>query len=183
MTTDTKKLKGGSKLSRSEITTIRLDPKLKYLADLAARKQRRTLSSYIEWAIEDSLSRFMLREGEYEKPIGAQTEELWDVDAADRLARLAIRYPELLTHSEQLVWKLVKENGFFWKGRFGKASKRWEWDISESKFLFVRLREYFPSLLAVASGVAAQDVLPDWNRTEAEEMSGDFSRLDLNVIE
>jgi hypothetical protein len=43
---------GGGKLSRSETVTVRLDPKLRYLAELAARLHRRTLSSYIEWAIK-----------------------------------------------------------------------------------------------------------------------------------
>jgi hypothetical protein len=37
------KRKGGGKLSRSETVTVRLDPKLRYLAELAALKQRRTL--------------------------------------------------------------------------------------------------------------------------------------------
>jgi predicted HicB family RNase H-like nuclease len=41
---------------RSEVVTVRLEPKLKYLAELAARKQRRSLSSYVEWAIKQSLS-------------------------------------------------------------------------------------------------------------------------------
>ena len=42
--------RGGSKLNRTETVTIRLDPKLRYLTELAARKQRRTVSSFIEWA-------------------------------------------------------------------------------------------------------------------------------------
>ena len=47
---------------KSEVVTVRLDPKLKYLAELAARKHRRPLSSYIEWAVEQSLSRVWLEE-------------------------------------------------------------------------------------------------------------------------
>ena len=47
---------------KSEVVTVRLDPKLKYLAELAARKHRRPLSSYIEWAVEQSLSRVWLDE-------------------------------------------------------------------------------------------------------------------------
>jgi hypothetical protein len=46
---------GGGKLSRSETVTVRLDPKLNYLCDLAARGQRRTKSSFIEWAIDNAL--------------------------------------------------------------------------------------------------------------------------------
>jgi predicted HicB family RNase H-like nuclease len=41
---------------RSEVVTVRVDPKLKYLAELAARKQRRSLSRYVEWVIRQSLN-------------------------------------------------------------------------------------------------------------------------------
>ena len=104
----------GSKLNRTVTVTVRLDPKLRYLADLAARKQRRTLSSFIEWAIEDSLSRVELIEGgnnygEASINVKDVSETLWDVDESDRLCKLATSYPELLTHEEQRFWKLVKE--------------------------------------------------------------------------
>src|SRR5688572_20503606 len=54
--------KGGAKLNRSETVTVRLDPKLNYLCELAARAQRRTKSSFIEWAIADSLGSVSLPE-------------------------------------------------------------------------------------------------------------------------
>ena len=63
MTQQNRRKGGGSKLSRSETVTVRLDQKLRYLAELAARKYRRTLSSFIEWAIEDTFNRIMLSEG------------------------------------------------------------------------------------------------------------------------
>ena len=92
----------GGKLTRSETVTVRLDPKLRYLAELAALKHRRTLSSFVEWAIEDSLQRVKLREGTgYNSDTGTtvsdDAESLWDVDDADRFAKLALKYPELLT--------------------------------------------------------------------------------------
>ena len=58
-----KKKGAGGNLTRTQVVTVRLDQKLRYLAELAALKQRRTLSSYIEWAIQDSLSRVPLIEG------------------------------------------------------------------------------------------------------------------------
>ncbi|MGZ8927241.1 MAG: hypothetical protein ACXW04_12900 [Methylobacter sp.] len=109
---ETKKA-SGSKLSRSETVTVRLDPKLRYLAQLAARKQRRTLSSFIEWAIEDSLQRVELYPGssynDAPRTVQNETNKLWDVDEVDRFCKLAISYPELLTHEEQRLWKLIKE--------------------------------------------------------------------------
>src|ERR1700674_1192834 len=94
---------GGGRLTRSETVTVRLDPKLRYLAELAALKHRRTLSSFIEWAIEDTLHRVKLREGDERDgnsgtTVADDAEGLWDVDDAERFARLAFRYPELLTH-------------------------------------------------------------------------------------
>src|ERR1700683_3750370 len=73
----------GGRLTRSETVTVRLDPKLRYLAELAALKHRRTLSSFIEWAIEDSLQRIKLREGtghnnEAGTTVSDDAESLWD---------------------------------------------------------------------------------------------------------
>src|SRR2546427_6629698 len=107
---------GGGKLNRSETVTIRLDPKLRYLTELAARKHRRTVSSFIEWAIESALDRIILREDTAgEKTLGGQSETLWDVDEPDRFAKLGQHYPELLTHDEQVLWKLIMECRFLWQ--------------------------------------------------------------------
>ena len=53
---------GGGKLSRSEIIQVRLDPKLKFGAEMAAAKCRRTISSFGEGAIEEALKRQSLNE-------------------------------------------------------------------------------------------------------------------------
>jgi len=45
------------KLGRSEVVTIRLDPRLKFGAKMAAAKCRRTLSSFAEWAIAEALKK------------------------------------------------------------------------------------------------------------------------------
>ena len=43
--------KGGGKLGRSEIVQVRFDPQLRFIAELAARAEKRTLSSYIELTV------------------------------------------------------------------------------------------------------------------------------------
>lgn len=165
MAEKSKMSKGGSKLSRSEITTVRLDPKLRYLAELAARKQRRTLSSFIEWAIEDSLDRFNIREWDDGSiTLLSKAEELWDVDEADRFAKLALNFPELLTHDEQVIWKLVKENGFLWRGSYSKTTTEWTWVVQENSLLFQRLRETWVDFKAVAAGDKPTSALPKWSK-------------------
>lgn len=152
------------KLTKSEITTIRLDPKLKYLAELAARKQRRTLSSYIEWAVDKSLEQVVLREWENSRDsVADEASKLWDVDEADRMAILALHHPDLLNHEEQLIWKLVKENGKLWRGRYNDNDE-WTWKVQKVDFMFARLREYWPLFKAVAAGEKSVEELPTWRK-------------------
>ncbi len=162
---ESKRKAGGGKLARSETVTVRLDPKLRYLAELAALKQRRTVSSFIEWAIEDSLSRVYLQEG-YGKGLSTSVADvaakLWDVDDADRFAKLALTYPELLTHDEQKRWKLIRENGYLWKGKYSGTGDTWVWQVQENSLCFDRLRACWDDFCNVARGEALRDTLPTW---------------------
>jgi predicted transcriptional regulator len=170
--TDRERRKGsGGRLTRSETVTVRLDPKLRYLADLAARKQRRTLSSYIEWAIEDSLGRTNLY------PVGDtsiadEASALWDVDEADRFAKLALRHPELLTHEEQVRWKLIRENGAVWQGRFTGTARKWTWTVDEDSLVFERLRDHWADFCSAAESGTGHERLPDWVRTQEPPKTG-----------
>lgn len=166
-----KKSKGGSKLARSEITTVRLDPKLRYLAELAARKQRRTLSSFIEWAIEDSLGRFNVRErDEGSVTLLSQADKLWDVDEADRFAKLAFGFPELMTHDEQLLWKLLREHGGLWHGRTRQEDGSWTWNVTEGLLNYPMLRTHWTVFKGVASGDLTPQDLPDWIQEDPDAL-------------
>lgn len=119
MAGEKKRKGGGAKLARTETVTVRLDEKLRYLAELAARKQRRTLSSFIEWAVQDSLERVMLRaatSGDAARTVASEAAHLWDVDEAARFVKLATHYPELLTYEEQLQLNLLISQ-FVWDYR------------------------------------------------------------------
>ncbi len=163
---------GPNRLNRSETVTVRLDPKLRYLAELAALKHRRTLSSFIEWAIEETLRHVKLREaGTYSdedpgRTVADDAEVLWDVDDADRFAKLALRYPELLTHEEQKRWKLIRENGSLWRGRYAGVDNQWIWKVAEESLLFDRLRERWDLFCAVARGEKNALQLPGWLKVE-----------------
>lgn len=154
MSEQEKRKSGGSKLTRSETVTVRLDPKLRYLAELAARKQRRTLSSFIEWAVEDSLRQVLLYQGtgygnNESLSVADEAGKLWDVDDAERFARLAITYPELLTHQEQEVWKLLNDCQLLLPAKLrprGTDQISWNWPTLEDQ-VFPTLRRYWPDLM------------------------------------
>ncbi|OYQ70551.1 hypothetical protein B9T13_04640 [Wohlfahrtiimonas chitiniclastica] len=95
------------KTTRREATSIRFDPKLKYLLEIAARVQRRNLTNYIEWAVEESLKQVRVSD---HNSIADISENLWDIDESHRFLYLAAFYPELLTYEEQEVFKVIKNN-------------------------------------------------------------------------
>lgn len=92
-----KKKQPGGNLSRTETVTVRLDPRLRYLAELTSRSQRRTLSSFIEWVVSNRI------DVEY-----TQLRELWDVDADTRFKLLCTNRPDLLSFEEQIRFKDIK---------------------------------------------------------------------------
>lgn len=99
---------------RTEVFAMRLDPKLKYLAEIAARKQRRSLANFIEWAVEQALGKVMLLEtggfnGQYDRSVLDEAGKLWDLEPSDRFIKLAENHPNLLTYEEQLIWKVIHE--------------------------------------------------------------------------
>jgi hypothetical protein len=163
--------KAGRGKIRSETVTVRLDQKLRYLAELGARKQRRTLSSYIEWAIEVSLERVVLDEGSGwgNSPTTSVSDvaaKLWDVEEADRFAKLAFQYPDLLTHHEQIAWKVLRENGWFWRGHY---EDEWTWKADSQSLIWDRFRAQWLAINAVARGSAEKSELPQWQRKRPPE--------------
>jgi hypothetical protein len=161
--------RGGRK---SEVITIRLDPRLKYLAELAARRQRRPLSSYVEWAIEASLSQvrpsYDNGPEEHQETFADVASALWDVDEADRFSKLALKYPELLTHEEQVIWKLIRECGYVWKGKYAGDGGEWTWTVRHESLIAERLRESWQTFVKIAQGELLPNALPKWQKLKSE---------------
>jgi hypothetical protein len=159
-----KKAGAGGKLARSEVVTVRLDPRLRYGVELAARKHRRTASSFIEWSIEQALKQVVIREGEYNSVFTADDvlEEVWDVDEPDRFANLALSFPELLSHEEQVLWKMIRECGYLWRGKYVKRddTEEWTWQTNHTSLIYEQLRESWDTIKRVANGELSTDALP-----------------------
>lgn len=150
---------------RTETISVRLEPRLRYLAELGARSQRRTLSGFIEFAIDNALVGIGLTdtEGGYHTLQGAGP-QLWDVFEPDRFVKLALRFPELLNHHEQILWKLIRENGLLWRGGHSKTNGEWTWTVKEDSMLWPRLRKHWELFNSVASGEAKLSDLPPWQK-------------------
>lgn len=98
---------------KTEVFAMRLDPKLKYMAELASRKQRRSLANFVEWAIEEALAQVEVfpnhNEGRSDA-IAYLSERLWALDEADRVTALGQYLPDLMTYEEQLIWRVLREH-------------------------------------------------------------------------
>jgi len=155
-----KKKGAGGKLTRSEIITVRLDPKLRFAAELAARKQRRTLSSFVEWAIEEAVRNVkVLNKNDVSGVVWQAMMQVWDVEEADRLVKLAIYFPELLTFDEERMWKIIIEHPFFWHRDWDHGGG-WNPD-NENCINYEHLRSQWTTLNKIVAGEATISDLPE----------------------
>lgn len=116
-------------VTRSETVTVRLNPRIHYLAELAARYQQRTLSGFIEWAVTRALTPEVMQDDEHDvsEPRPLWMEGMWDVDEADRFYLLGSR-PDLMTIEQQALWKLLSEKLSRKNGKFNRIQFRELWN-------------------------------------------------------
>ena len=141
-----RKAKAG--VPRTEVFALRLDPKLKYLAEIAARKQRRSLANFVEWAIEEALKGVFLAELDmngFGPTVASVATQLWALDEPDRLRNLATHYPELLSYDEQLVWRVICEHS-----TYNSDTKRISRFADEKMFDAALVRACWPEIKAFA---------------------------------
>lgn len=153
---------GGGKLSRSEIVSVRLDPKIRFGAELAAKKQRRTLSSYIEWVVEESLDKVILPPSDMGTEWSAYTAMLncWNVDESERFINVAHSQPWSLTHDEEVLWQLIKETDYFWSGKWDEKGKWVKLSTDRHHIILERLKEQWEKLNQIVAGELTKDSLP-----------------------
>lgn len=156
----------GSKLNRTQVVTVRLDPKLRYFTEIAARRQRRTVSGFIEWAIEEGMKNIILHEDSennvHDLSISNEPNRLYDVDESERFARLAILYPQLLNHDEQVLWKIINNSHLMLMGKpHANPSNDWNWALLQD-FVFPILYKNWELFVDIAEGREERSKIPDF---------------------
>lgn len=120
--------KKSKKASTSITLSLRLDPRSKYLIDLLARHQKRTITGVIEWAVERAGA-----EAIFDNDRGTSfldvIDLLWSTDESVRLANLAIARPDLLTYDELRIWETIKASPALWNtsGQLSYSTLQKEW--------------------------------------------------------
>jgi len=86
------------KPTRSVTRSVRTSPLNDFLIDVAARIQRRTMSSFIENAAAETALSVKLHDG---RTIREVIDKVWHVDRDERLRRLYALDKSLLTYDEE----------------------------------------------------------------------------------
>lgn len=102
------------RVAKTLVVPVRLDPVLKWAAELAAGKERRSLNSFVEWAVEQAVKRVAATQvhgvsGNMED-VSAWfvANECWHVLPMQRLDALSNRYPGALTVKERAIVDAVE---------------------------------------------------------------------------
>jgi hypothetical protein len=161
-----KRRKATSGPPRSEVFGMRLDPKLKYLTEIAARRQRRSIANFIEWAIQQALKLVKLFDRPDSPSIWDYSNDLWHIEAPDRLGKLAFLAPDLLSYDEQLQWDLISGNTYFWSGdwkidKTGMQERFYPKKKDAKSLNWEHLREQWETIQKVASGELTADAIPE----------------------
>lgn len=101
--------KKGDKLTRTEVVPVRFDPKLKWAIELLAARERRTLSSMVEWAMERAVREMPVTVNADGQPVTAWqvADKCWWPAFVWRVYYLGKHYPELLDHAGRQIYSLM----------------------------------------------------------------------------
>lgn len=161
----------GGKLARTEVVQARLNPKLRMAAEIMARQQRRTLSSFFEELVDKAAKEQMIDiqpkeivridtrcplkgKKSLHIPVIEAVKQMWEVEEADRFSNFAISTPDLLTFEEEQLWSFICEKPYFWtyfRYEDDKISKIFQW-YSYEGLIYKNLRRCWPYLPGILAG-------------------------------
>ncbi len=161
---------------KAESITVRLDPKIRYGLELLARKQRRTLSSVVEWALQQAIywpEGGLIEQGNDGKPVDLLT-ALWDVEEADRLYLMASIRPNWMSFEEERLVKLIRESDYcVYVHEKYKEYQDCGDHIGFTNHIREQLRGHYDTYKKIASGELTKDALPKpprgWSRPKPQK--------------
>ena len=129
------------RIIRTTTVSIRLKPRTRYALELLARKRHHSLTSVIEWALDRTINDPV--EGLFDTPTGERgkpesiVDKVWDPDEADRLVKLSMYFPRLMSFEEEKLIEAIRENSRLWSAKDGPNFKaiRDQWPKLKSEYL------------------------------------------------
>mgnify|MGYP006269868053 CR=1 FL=1 len=151
--------------ARSETVSLRLDPRLKYLCEIASRLENRSLSAFAAAALESRLLQSVVEVGPTSGRLLDLDKDLtlWDPDEATRIAKLAFHVPTALLFAEKEVWKRVRASKAFWRPP-SPTTPAWAIDPELGALRLDMFRSHLPKLYQLVEDHAPLDLEIDWDQ-------------------
>jgi hypothetical protein len=173
-----------SSFGKGENINIRIDPKLKYGLELLARRQHRTLTSVVEWAIGKALRdekeglsyrQWAICEAGYPDLDQPYTvfllDKIWSPDPLIRFLNLVYHDEALLSYEEGVIWDIISNNFHYWSGKFDGTY--YSWDPSLRGHLRLdQVRADWQVLNDIAAGQSNREDLSKWEPATALTSKG-----------
>lgn len=90
--------------------SFRLEPRVKFAAEILARSQHRSLAGTVEWAISKALASQDVTTGFGTGTLQQLVDRVWSPDDLERVIYLGAHADHLLNHEESCVWVVVKSS-------------------------------------------------------------------------
>ncbi|MDK9725980.1 MAG: hypothetical protein OEL88_13985 [Sterolibacteriaceae bacterium MAG5] len=101
-----------SSRGKTEVITLRLNAKVKFGLELAARMEHRSVAQTVELSIAKLLSGTSFVPLRYKgEEIAVVIDRLWSPHRGQRLLKMVLHAPELLNPDEELVWNRIARAG------------------------------------------------------------------------
>lgn len=124
---------------KTDVTrTIRFERRQDFGLELLARLQRRSVNSLVQLAVDRLLNDpnhglFTPNTEDAGAPRNI-LDDVWDLDEADRIINVAIRFPSLLDERWSPIWKAIQDDRSLWTktGAPNRREIRRKWEALKS---------------------------------------------------
>ena len=139
---------------KTSSVSVRMDPVIRWQLELLSRIERRSMSAVIEDAIEGrAKSTPADGHGEFSETIAQLGAASYSPNDLERLIRLAMREPSLLTYEEVRQWDVIKKTPELWKDEAFDDRR-----FNDSDFLWHRLNRHLSTLQILVQEAASERV-------------------------
>ena len=121
-------------LIKGDSVTIRIDSRTRFGVDLLARLGRTTVTEVISQQIRERLAQALPKCDVDGREVGL-LDAVWDEYEQDRMVKLAVHAPDLLSPEEQKLWRVISEDRKYLpkSGRPNFAAIRDNWRLIKDK--------------------------------------------------
>jgi hypothetical protein len=127
---------------RTDSLTIRMSPRTKYIAQLAAVQNGMTLSTLIDESLQKAIGQTRITHAGEVTTLSKIADRLWAEHEADRLVLLADNFAFLLSPQQEDLWETIQGTQKYWRVPLSEG----ESNVSQSTFNFEALRQDWSAL-------------------------------------